>query len=71
MTLYYEDADARVPAAIQTVEITDTMAQYTLRLTAASVPDSIGKQVSIELTNVSANRLARLALDNIRLAPAQ
>ncbi|HNS19879.1 MAG TPA: hypothetical protein PKH24_05240 [Sedimentisphaerales bacterium] len=71
MALYCEDGGARVPAAIQTVKLTNTMTEYTLRLTAASAPDCVGKKIGIELTNVGVNPLGRLALDSIRLGPAQ
>ncbi|MFC1794449.1 hypothetical protein ACFL3Q_12775, partial [Planctomycetota bacterium] len=66
MTLYYDDNGARVPAATDEVTLTDEMQEYTLSLSAANVPDSIGKKIGIELSNASAGD-TWIGLDNIRL----
>jgi hypothetical protein len=66
MTLYYDDNGARVPAATDEVILTDDMQEYTLSLSAADVPDSVGKKVGIELSNASTGE-TWIGIDNIRL----
>jgi hypothetical protein len=66
MTLYYDDIGARVPAATDEVTLTDDMQEYTLSLSAADVPESVGKKVGIEFSNSSTGD-TWIGLDNIRL----
>jgi len=66
MTLYYDDNGARIPAATDEVVLTDDMQEYTLSLSAADVPESVGKKVGIELSNASSGD-TWIGLDNIRL----
>jgi len=67
MTLYYDDNDTRVPAATDEVTLTEEMQEYTLSLSAADVPESVGKQLGIEFSNASTGD-TWIGLDNIRLA---
>ena len=66
MTLYYDDNGTRVPAATEEVILTDEMQEYTLSLSAADVPESVGKKIGIEFSNVSSGD-TWIGLDNIRL----
>jgi len=66
LTLYYDDNGARIPAASSEVTITDDMQEYTLTLSAADVPESVGKIIGIELSNTSTGD-TWIGLDNIRL----
>jgi len=66
MTLYYDDNGARVPAATDEVILTDEMQEYTLSLSAADIPESIGKKIGIEFSNASSGD-TWIGLDNIRL----
>jgi len=67
MTLYYDDNGTRVPAATDEVTLTDEMQEYTLSLSAANVPESVGKKIGIEVSNASSGD-TWIGLDNIRLA---
>ena len=66
MTLYYDDNGARVPTATDEVTLTDDMQEYTLSLSAADVPELVGKEIGIELSNASIGD-TWIGLDNIRL----
>jgi len=66
MILYYEDNGARVPAASNEVTLTDEMQEYILSLSAADVPESVGKKIGIEVSNSSTGD-TWIGLDNIRL----
>jgi len=66
MTLYYDDNGARVPAATDEVALTDDMQEYALSLSAADVPESIGKKIGIEFSNASSGD-TWIGLDNVRL----
>jgi len=66
ITLYYDDNGTRVPAATSEVTLTDDMQEYTLSLSAADVPESVGKKVGIEFSNASSGD-TWIGLDNIRL----
>ena len=66
MTLYYDDNGVRVPAASDEVTLTDDMQEYTLSLSAADVPEAIGKKIGIEFSNASTGD-TWIGLDNIRL----
>jgi len=66
MTLYYDDNGTRVPAATNEVTLTDDMQEYTLSLSAADVPESVGKKVGIEFSNASSGD-TWISLDNVRL----
>ena len=66
MTLYYDDNGTRVPAATDEVTLTDDMQEYALSLSAADVPESVGKKIGIEFSNVSSGD-SWIGLDNIRL----
>jgi hypothetical protein len=67
MTLYFEDAGVRVPAATADVAVTDTMQQFTLTLDAAQVPAAAGKVLGIEFDNVTTNGQSWIGLDNVSL----
>ena len=67
MTLYYDDNGARVPAATDEVTLTEEMQEYTLSLSAADVPESVGKIIGIEFSNASSGD-SWIGLDNVRLA---
>ena len=67
MILYYDDNGARVPIATNEATLTDDMQEYTLSLSAADVPESVGKKVGIEFSNSSTGD-TWIGLDNIRLA---
>jgi len=66
MTLYYDDNGARIPAATNEVTLTDDMQEYILSLTAADVPESVGKKIGIEFSNASSGD-SWIGLDNVRL----
>ena len=66
MTLYYDDNGARIPAATDEMTLTDEMQEYTLSLSAADVPESVGKNVGIEFSNSSSGD-TWIGLDNVRL----
>jgi hypothetical protein len=66
MTLYYDDNGVRIPAATGEVILTDDMQEYTLSLPAADVPESVGKKIGIEFSNVSSGD-SWIGLDNVRL----
>jgi len=66
MTLYYDDNGTRIPAATNEVTLTDDMQEYTLSLSAADAPESIGKKVGIEFSNSSSGD-TWIGLDNVRL----
>jgi hypothetical protein len=66
ITLYYDDNGTRVPAATDEVTLTDDMQEYTLSLSAADVPGSVGKNIGIEFSNASTGD-TWIGLDNIRL----
>ena len=57
---------ARVPIATNEATLTDDMQEYTLSLSAADVPESVGKKVGIEFSNSSTGD-TWIGLDNIRL----
>jgi hypothetical protein len=67
LTIYYDDAGARVPAASVDVELTDSMATYSMTFVAADAPDSIGKLLGIELDNVTEEGESWIGIDNVRL----
>jgi len=69
MTIYYDDAGARVSAVSEDVEISDTMATYSVTLVAADAPDSIGKLLGIEFDNVTEEGESWIGIDNVRLGP--
>jgi len=66
MTLFYDDNGARVPAATDEVTLTDGMQEYTLSLSVADVPESVGKKIGIEFSNASSGD-TWIGLDDIRL----
>ncbi|MBN2593725.1 MAG: hypothetical protein JXA81_09480 [Sedimentisphaerales bacterium] len=66
MILYYDDSGARIPAVTSEVTLTDDMQEYALSLSAADVPESVGKNIGIELSNSSSGD-SWIGLDNIRL----
>ena len=66
MTLYYDDNGARVPAVSNEVTLTNEMQEYILSLSAADVPESVGKKIGIEFSNSSSGD-SWIGLDNIRL----
>jgi hypothetical protein len=66
MTLYYDDNGARVPASTEQVNLTDDMQEYTLSLSAADVPEAVGKKVGIEFSNASTGD-TWIGMDNVRL----
>ncbi|MBP8303469.1 MAG: tandem-95 repeat protein [Phycisphaerae bacterium] len=53
MTLYYDEAGARMPLATREVDLTDAMQTFSLWFSAAAAPDCVGKQLGIELANSS------------------
>ena len=67
MTLYYDDNGARIPAATNDVVLTDQMQEYNLSLSAADVPEAVGKKIGIEFSNASSGD-TWVGLDNVRLA---
>ena len=69
MTLYYDDNGTRVPAATTEVTLTDEMQEYILSFSANDVPESVGKQIGIEFTNISTGD-SWIGLDNVRLEAA-
>jgi hypothetical protein len=66
MALYYDDNGTRIPAATSEVTLTDDMQEYSLSLSAADVPESVGKKVGIEFSNSSTGD-TWIGLDNVRL----
>jgi hypothetical protein len=67
LSLYYDDGGARVTAASVDVTLTDEMQEFSLVLSAADVPDAVGKLLGIELNNVTPDVDSWLGLDNVRL----
>ncbi len=70
IVLYYEADGARVPAATSQLTLTDDMVECSLFLVAADVPDVVGKNIGVELSNVS-EELSWLGVDYVRLAVSQ
>ncbi|MBL7186255.1 MAG: hypothetical protein ISS70_07995 [Phycisphaerae bacterium] len=66
MIVYYDNNGARVPVATSDVVLTDAMQEYTLSFSAGDVPDSVGKNVGVELSNSSSGD-TWIGLDNVRL----
>jgi len=67
MTLYYLDADLRVPAATADVTVTDAMQTFALPFNAADLPACVGKEIGIEFDNVTTEGQSWIGLDNVRL----
>jgi hypothetical protein len=67
ITLYYDEADARVAAASAECALTDEMQEFSVVLSAADVPDCVGKLLGIELDNITPDVDSWLGLDNVRL----
>jgi hypothetical protein len=67
ITLYYDEAGARVAAASAECALTDEIQEFSVVLSAADVPESVGKLLGIELDNVTPDVDSWLGLDNVRL----
>jgi hypothetical protein len=67
MSLYYDDNGVRVTIASADVELTDEMQTFSLALSAADVPDAVGKQLGVEFNNVTEASSSWLALDSVCL----
>jgi beta-galactosidase len=70
MILYYNNAGTRFPASTTTVNLTDTMTEYSLTFSANDVPASIGKKLGIEFINVSSGT-TWLGIDRVRLSDGE
>ncbi len=68
LTLYYEDAGVRVPAALADVALANDMQEFVLTFAAADVPESVGKVLGIELDNVTEASESWAGIDNVRLS---
>ncbi len=65
MTLYYQEIGGeRIPAATQSVALTDSMQTFRLRLAADDVPEAIGHKLGIEINNPGAGYAS---IDNVRI----
>jgi hypothetical protein len=67
MTVYYEDAGIRVPAATVDAAVTGTMQRFALTFDAAQVPAAAGKVLGVEFDNVTTNGQSWIGLDNVTL----
>jgi len=67
ITLYYDEAGARVAAASVECALTDDIQEFSVVLSAADVPEAAGKLLGIELDNVTPDVDSWLGLDNVRL----
>ncbi len=67
LSLYYDEAGVRVPVASVEVTLTDDMQEFSLVFSAADVPESVGKQLGIELNNVTPDVDSWAGSDNVRL----
>jgi beta-glucanase (GH16 family) len=63
-SLYYDDSGGRVTIATKDFTLSGSMQTFTVPFAVKSVPASIGKQIGIELDNVSSGWLG---MDNVRL----
>jgi len=68
LSLYYDEAGVRVPVASVEVTLTDDMQEFSLVFSAADAPESVGKQLGIELNNVTPDVDSWACLDNVRLS---
>jgi len=68
LTLYYEDAGVRVPAALADVALAEDMQEFALTFAAQDVPESVGKPLGIELDNVTEEGECWAGIDNVRLS---
>lgn len=68
ITLYYEDAGVRVPAALADVALADGMQEFVLTFAAQDVPESVGKPLGIEFDNVTVEGECWAGIDNVRLS---
>ncbi|MBN1782385.1 T9SS type A sorting domain-containing protein [bacterium] len=68
VTLYYDDAGARVVAAENVVAMTDVMAVCSVELVVDDVPAAIGNLLGIAFQNVSAEAGSWIGADNVRLS---
>lgn len=64
--LYYDDAGTRVPVASDLVVPGSPWSEFSLSFAGGSVPAAIGRQIGIELDNVTAGD-SWIGLDNVRL----
>jgi hypothetical protein len=62
---YIDDTGAPVIVALSQVDLTDEMANYSLVLVAADVPDAVGKPLGIGFDNVTDVDASWLGLDNV------
>jgi len=67
ITLYYDEAGARVAAASVECALTDDIQEFSVVLSAADVPEAAGKLLGIELDNVTPDVDSWLGLDNVRI----
>ena len=71
ISLYYDDAGARVTVASATVTPSDQAeggwAEFSVSFAADDVPDSIGKAIGVEIDNISATD-SWIGMENVRLS---
>ena len=68
MKLFYVDAsDSFVDLALEQMDITSDMAEYSISFNASSSPASVGKKLGIWFDNVTSDTNSWLGLDNVRL----
>ncbi len=68
MMLYYDLVGLRIPLAVEFNAVTGDMQEFSISIAADDVPSSIGKQIGIEMINVSPGA-SWIAVDNVRLVP--
>jgi hypothetical protein len=68
LALYYLDQGARVTAAIDTVDLSNSMQTFKMLFASDDVPAALGKQIGIAFRNVSPLASSWAGLDNVQLA---
>jgi hypothetical protein len=68
MKLFYEDAPGSfVDLAVEYMDLTSDMAEYSISFKASDFPASVGKKLGISFDNVTTTANSWLGLDNVRL----
>jgi len=68
MKLFYEDApDSFVDLAVENVDLTSDMTEFSISFKASDFPASVGKKLGISFDNVTTTANSWLGLDNVRL----
>jgi len=68
MKLFYEDApDSFVDLAVENVDLTSDMTEFSISFKASDFPASVGKKLGISFDNITSTASSWLGLDNVSL----